>query len=347
MVQVFSDNMSVVCALTTGVARDPLLMHLLRCLHFFMANFQIIIEAHHIAGVDNSAADALSRNKLDVFLSCSPQAALSPSPIPQSPLDMLLHNKPDWTSQLEENVSLYLGKALAPSTLRSYGTGQRRYIAFCQDANLQPLPLSEHTLCIFVAHLASEGLTYQTIKSYLSALRQYHIMSGRGDPFIGSAFPLLQYVLRGIKRSPTHAPRQPRLPITPAILRLLKVVWSPLAVSDPDYIMLWAACCLGFFGFMRAGEFTATSVGDFDPSTSLCISDMSVDDRENPSMVCVVLRQSKTDPFRKGISIYLGRTYADLCPVAAILAYIAVRPSITGLFSKMAPTSLVRSLSVV
>ena len=33
-VQVFSDNMSVVCALTGGVARDPLLMHLLRCLHF-------------------------------------------------------------------------------------------------------------------------------------------------------------------------------------------------------------------------------------------------------------------------------------------------------------------------
>ena len=228
---------------------------------------------------------------------------------------------------MEENVSLYLGKALAPSTLRFYHTGQCHYIAFCQDANFQPLPLSEHTLCIFVAHLASEGLTHQTIKSYLSALRHYHIMSGRGDPFI---VPLLQYVLRGIKRSPTHAPRQPRLPITPAILRLLKFVWSPLAVSDPDYIMLWAACCLGFFGFMRAGEFTATSVGDFDPSTSLCISDMSVDDRENPSMVCVVLRQSKTDPFRKGISIYLGRTYADLCPVAAILAYIAVRPSITG-----------------
>ena len=98
MVQVFSDNMSVVCALTTGVARDPLLMHLLRCLHFFTAHFQKIIEAHHIAGVDNNAADALSRNKLDVFLSCSPQAAPSPSPIPQSLLDMLLHNKPDWTS---------------------------------------------------------------------------------------------------------------------------------------------------------------------------------------------------------------------------------------------------------
>ena len=94
---------------------------------------------------------------------------------------------------------------------------------------------------------------------------------------------------------------------------------------------------------MRAGEFTATSAGDFDPSTSLCTSDISVDDQDNLSMVCVVLRQSKTDPFQKGISI---RTHG--CPVAAILAYIAARPSVTGhLFIKMAPTSREKSSSVV
>ena len=42
-IKVRSDNMAVVCALSTGVARDPLLMHLLRCLHFFTAHFKI----HH------------------------------------------------------------------------------------------------------------------------------------------------------------------------------------------------------------------------------------------------------------------------------------------------------------
>ena len=97
-VQAFSDNMAVVCALTAGSARDPLLMHLLRCSHFFCAHFKVAVQAQHIAGTHNSAADALSRNKHDIFLSYLPQAPRNPLQVPQPLLDMLLHNKPDWTS---------------------------------------------------------------------------------------------------------------------------------------------------------------------------------------------------------------------------------------------------------
>ena len=97
-VQAFSDNMAVVCALSSGLARDPLLMHLLRCLHFFTAHFRIAIRARHIAGVRNTAADALSRDKSDVFFSCLPQAPPMPVRVPQALLDMLVHDQPDWTS---------------------------------------------------------------------------------------------------------------------------------------------------------------------------------------------------------------------------------------------------------
>ena len=89
------------------------------------------------------------------------------------------------------------------------------------------------------------------------------------------------------------------------------------------------ACCLGFFGFMRAGEFTVTSAADFDPATSGSADNISVDSRENPSMVCVHLRQSKTDPFRKGVSIYLGRTHGDLCyPGIHCSASVSLRISV-------------------
>jgi len=115
-------------------------------------------------------------------------------------------------------------------------------------------------------------------------------------------------------------------------------------------VMLWAACCMGFFGFMRAGEFTAKSGQDADSSSALSLQDVSVDQHSNPSMVKVLLRQSKTDPFRHGVAIYLGRMGADICPVSAILAYIAVRPPSVGplfIFKDGKPLTRERLVSAV
>ena len=94
--------------------------------------------------------------------------------------------------------------------------------------------------------------------------------------------------------------------------------------------MLWAACSLGFFGFLRAGEFTVRSAREFDPAVSLTLDDVAVDRHDDPSLVKIRLKCSKTDPFRHGVDIFLGRTHRDLCPVSALLAYVAVRPAGTG-----------------
>ena len=211
---------------------------------------------------------------------------------------------------MEENVSFFLGQALAPATVRSYRSGQGRFLRFCHDTGLQPLPVTEQLMCMFVAQLGTEGLAHQTIKCYLSAVRHYSIMAGQGDPFGPGAFPVLQYVLRGVRRSP-RAPAQPHLPVTPQILQHLKSQWTCHA-GELKYMMLWAACCLGLFGFLRAGEFTSQPGQDFEPSSSLTPEDIAVDDHSNPSMVCIHLKCSKTDPFRHGVDIFLGRTDQDL-----------------------------------
>ena len=46
--------------------------------------------------------------------------------------------------------------------------------------------------------------------------------------------------------------------------------------------------------------------------------------------VQVRIKQSKTDPFRRGVNIYVGRTGADLCPVSAMLDYLNVRGMSAG-----------------
>ena len=125
----------------------------------------------------------------------------------------------------------------------------------------------------------------------------------------------------------------------PSILRQMHTVWASHPVTF-DKTMLWAACCLGFFGFMRAGEFTEVSPGK-NSEPRLAASDISVDSHENPQVLTVHLRQSKTDPF--GV-IRLGRTSDRvLCPVSALLAYMAIRPP---LFHFQDGTPLSRQLLV-
>ena len=94
--------------------------------------------------------------------------------------------------------------------------------------------------------------------------------------------------------------------------------------------MLWAAVCLGFFGFMRAGKFTVPADIAYDPTAHLNTEDISVDGKANPSMARIKLKKSKTDPFRQGVDIYVGRIFGQVCPVATILDYLAIRGPGTG-----------------
>ena len=49
-------------------------------------------------------------------------------------------------------------------------------------------------------------------------------------------------------------------------------------------------------------------------------------------MVQVRIKQSKTDLFRKGVLVYVGRTGGELCPVAAMTAHLAIRGRAPGPF---------------
>ena len=90
--------------------------------------------------------------------------------------------------------------------------------------------------------------------------------------------------------------------------------------------MLWAACCLGFFAFLRSGEMTIPSADTFDPGWHLTPLDIAVDNLHQPSFMQVRLKGSKTDQTRRGVNLYVGRTLnKDLCPVAAMLSYLAIR----------------------
>ena len=63
----------------------------------------------------------------------------------------------------------------------------------------------------------------------------------------------------------------------------------------------------------------------FDKGAHLSPADVSVDDKHNPSVMCIRIKASKTDPFRQGCNVFMGKTGKALCPVVAMLAYLVVR----------------------
>lgn len=84
------------------------------------------------------------------------------------------------------------------------------------------------------------------------------------------------------------------------------MVWQS-SVSKDDAVMLWAAVACAFFFVVGC------------------------DDVGMPHYLEVRMKAFKTDPFFKGVSVYLSHTDTDLCPVDVILGYKVLWGSQQGL----------------
>jgi len=84
-------------------------------------------------------------------------------------------------------------------------------------------------------------------------------------------------------------------------------------------LMFETACVVAFFGFLRCGEFTVNGV--FDPTVHLCVNDMVI----SHDCILLTLKQSKTDPFREGITIRLFKLDTVICPYNLCYRYMQAR----------------------
>lgn len=238
----------------------------------------------------------------------------------------------------------YQVASLAQGTSRTYSSGEKQFLNFCYQFKLHEtapiLPTTENILIYFAVFLA-QTLNPGTIKVYLAAVRNLHLINGFDLPL--SKFLRLQYILRGIKRVKGVATRL-RLPITLVHLKLFFRLLHCRAVPAHNDHMLWAAISLAFFGFLRIGEMTCYK--KFDPSIHLCPTDITFHpcSNETTRYMCLTIKASKTDPFRSAVKITIGANDSELCPVLAMKNYLSRRVNSSGpLFQYSNGTALSRT----
>lgn len=239
---------------------------------------------------------------------------------------------------MDSAIQYYCERGLAPSTLKTYKAAAKKFRNFCQLYSVsKPFPVSEYLLCSFVAYMASSGLSSSSIKTYLSAIRHLQILEGLPAPQEASSLPRLKLLQMGVQRDRAKraVPFNPcRLPITPSILRRIHSMWfsSPSSDASQDNLILWSASVLCFLFFFRAGELFPPSMAAFDTSVHQSWGDIAVNDTRNPTFLRVHLKRSKCDQLARGVDVFVGRTGDSLCPVAAILSYVATRGPTPGCF---------------
>lgn len=232
---------------------------------------------------------------------------------------------------LSNDVQHYIDLSIASTTQQTYTSGENRFLSFIQLYKRKSvedcLPANEALLTEFVAFLA-RSIKYPSIKTYLAAVRHYHIR--RGFRLNMEKMLRLQLVLRGIKRCQGDHTRI-RMPITIHHLRLFHLLLAIPITANFDSIMLWAAMTLAFFGFLRLGELTCNA--KFNKTIHLTLDSISFSKpvgSDTSQFMTVHIKESKTDPFRLGHTIIVGSTNCDLCPVRALKKYISLRPPVPG-----------------
>ena len=270
------------------------------------------MHAVHIPGTHNTIADDLSHNRLPKLHQFTASASPSPSQVSSS-FSWVNHLQtgPPGTAPACGEIS-----ARRTCTLHSEGLPSRPKPIHCVHYRHAPPPATSHSreyylICCLPGSPAPLTFHHRVLPVCSEALP----LDAR--PFLlapSLLSPHLKLLLWGIKRVNARISSRTRLPITAMILRRIKSL-------QQDHL-IWAACCVGFFGFLRTAEFLTPDDTAFSEDNHLSLRDVTFNGSKTPWCFHINIKVSITDQDRRGTTIILGRTNADLCPVEALLDYL-------------------------
>ncbi|XP_071100692.1 uncharacterized protein [Haliotis cracherodii] len=220
------------------------------------------------------------------------------------------------------DLDVLWSQAVSKATRAVYRAGVQAFLTFMAMCGFvwQPRvlpPLSEDSLLLFVAHCHQRlHLRYTTIKSYLCGVRFTYLRHNVPNPWCSRNLLRVETIMKAIKKEQGVNPSV-RLPITVDILQQIWITLEKGLFSPFTDLLMKTVCSVAFFGFLRCGEFTCDH---FDAKFHLSLS--SVVFRPDCTSFDLTLKSSKTDPFRRGITLSIHAVPTSYCPVRCLQEFI-------------------------
>ena len=153
----------------------------------------------------------------------------------------------------------FLGHHIVPPTQSTYDSATRQYLRFCSVRGISPWPPDAVWIVAWIVDTTMR-VSVGSMKVYLAGVRSATINKGMEWELRGNA--LVARALRAAKRKYGEAGSALKVPISLFILRKMCVRipgWPRADLMDFDDVLFVSASCIAVLGFLRGGEFLASS----------------------------------------------------------------------------------------
>ena len=195
----------------------------------------------------------------------------------------------------------YRRASRSENTRRAYRAGVARFTEWCAAYGQVALPASPETVAAFLAAEARSNLAVNTLRLRHAAIRYLHLLAGCPPP---TAAAIVSTTFAGIKR----AHRRPLGKKTALVVDRLRAALQAI----PETVPGWrdrALLLTGFAAALRPSEIARLSC---EHTT------------HHADGIELFLPWRKNDQDARGTRLWLPQGHTDLCPVAALGAWVAV-----------------------
>ena len=162
----------------------------------------------------------------------------------------------DELQEIDDELSMVIGSAWSKSTLACRNSQWSRFIKFCHQHGLQPLPASANTVARFLVW-QSRSSKFSTCNNYLSAINTLHKFYGCDIDF-RQVF-LVKLVLKGLKSTLGNTTIQ-KIPFS---VEELMAMYRSLDFNSELEMLCWTVIIVSFRTLLRKSNLVPSTTGDY------------------------------------------------------------------------------------